>query len=132
MKIDILQGPPADIFRNRRPLAIIFAALLAISLCGLLMGAYAIVTDTKYYDQLEKLALIFFVAPSPFAAYVGEKLQQYKKLTPPQQENLLAWIIKYPAIKLYCDQVVQAGRQPVRAEYEACQDWVEAANRSEK
>ena len=130
MKIDILLGPPADIFRNRRPLSIIFAVLLAISLCGLLMGVYAIFTDTKYYDQLEKLALVFFVAPSPFAAYVGEKLQRYKKLTPPQQAELLAWIIKYPEIKTYCDKVVQANRQCVRVEYEACQDWVEAVSRS--
>lgn len=129
MKIDILQGPPADILRNRRPLSITFATLLAISLCGLLMGVYAIFTDTKYYDQLEKLALVFFVAPSPFAAYVGEKLQRYKKLTPPEQENLFAWIIKYPEIKAYCDKVVQANRQPVRAEYEACQEWIEAAGR---
>jgi hypothetical protein len=78
------------------------------------------------------LALIFFVAPAPFAAYIGEKLQEYKKLTPPQQEELLVWMLKYPEVKLYCDQVAMADRQPVRVEHEACQAWVEEVNRSAK
>ena len=131
MKIDILQGPPTDIFKNRRPLVIIFVILLGLAGCGLLMGVYAIVADTNYYDQLETWALVFFVAPSPFAAYTGEKLQGYKKLTQPQQKDLFAWILKYPEVKSYCDQVARADREPVRAEYEACQAWVEEMNRSD-
>lgn len=128
MKINIAQGPPADLFRNRRKLIIIFVVLLILACCGLLMGLYAILTDTKYYEQLETLALIFFVAPAPFAAYFGEKLQGYKKLTPPQYEELAAWGRQYPEIKLYCDQVAGADRQPVRDEYEACRAWVEEMN----
>jgi hypothetical protein len=76
--------------------------------------------------------LVFFVAPAPFAAYVGEKLQEYKKLTPPQQKELLAWMLQYPEVKLYCDQVAKTDRQPVRVEYEACQAWVEEANQQAK
>ena len=130
MKIDILQGPPADIYKHRRTFIIIFVTLLVLACCGLLMGVYAIVADTNYYTQLETWALVFFVAPSPFAAYFGEKLQAYKKLTPPQREDLFAWILKYPEVKSYCDQVTMAGREPVRGEYEACQALVEEMNRS--
>jgi len=128
MNINILHGPPADIFKNRRWLTLIFVALLALAFCGLLMGVYAFFADTTY-EQLEKYAFVLFVAPSPFAAYFGEKLQRYKKLTPPQREELAAWEQQYPEVKLYCDQVAMADREPVRVEYEACQAWVEEVKR---
>ena len=132
MKINVLHGPPADIFKNRRKLTLTFVALLILAFFGVLMGAYAIYSDTNYYKQLETLALAFFAAPSPFAAYIGEKLQDYKKLTPPQHEELAVWGQQYPEVKLYCDQVEFAGREPVRAEYEACHAWVEEAKRMAK
>jgi hypothetical protein len=95
----------------------------------LLLGVYAIFAQTSYYEQLETLALVFFVAPSPFAVYFGEKLQEYKKITPPQRGELAAWGQRYPEVKIYCDLAVKANRQPIRAEYEACQAWVEKVNR---
>jgi hypothetical protein len=132
MKINILHGPPADIFKNRRKYTLIFIALLALACCGLLMGVYAFFANTNYYKQLETLALVFFVAPSPFAAYIGEKLQEYKQLTPPQREELAAFGQQYPEVKLYCDLVAMANRQLIRVEFEACQTWVEEANRLTK
>ncbi|MBU0663813.1 MAG: hypothetical protein KJ990_04625 [Proteobacteria bacterium] len=132
MTINIPQGPPADIFKNRRKYIVVFVALLSLACCGLLIGVYAIFVNTNYYNQLETLALVFIVAPSPFAVYVGEMLQEYKKLTPPQYEELAAFGQQYPEVKRYCDLVTMANRQPVRAEYEACQDWVEEVSRSAK
>jgi hypothetical protein len=129
MKINILHKPPDDIFKNRRNYTLIFITLLALACCGLLLGVYAIIADTVYYEQLETLALIFFVAPTPFIAYIGEKLQAYKKLTPPQCVELTALGQQYPEVEVYCDLAAKASRQPIRVEYEACQAWAEKASR---
>jgi hypothetical protein len=125
MKIDILRTPPADIFRDRRRNILFFCVLLALACCGLLIGVYAIVADTRYYAKLETGALALFVGAALFLTYFGEKLQAYKKLTPPQRKELadLSW--KHPEIKAYCDLVAQADRQPILAEFEACQEWAE-------
>ena len=125
MKIDILRTPPADIFRDRRRYILFFCVLLALACCGLLIGVYAIVADTRYYAKLEIAALALFAGAAVFLTYFGEKLQAYKKLTPPQLKELadLSW--KHPEIKTYCDLVVQADRQPILAEFEACQEWAE-------
>lgn len=125
MKIDLLHGPPDDIFKDRRKYTLIFIALLIVSSCGLCFGAYALFGHTVYYEQFETLAFIFFVAPSPFAFYFGQKLQGYKKLSPPQYEELGNWIKRYPEIRNYCELIGKTGREPIQAEYNTCQDWVE-------
>lgn len=127
MKIDILRAPPADIFRDRRRHIFFFSVLLALACCGLLIGVYAIVSDTRYYAKLETAALALFVGAALFLTYFGEKLQAYKQLTPPQHEELADLSRKHTEIKAYCDLVAQANRQPIRAEYEACQEWAEYA-----
>ena len=127
MKIDILRTPPADIFKNRGRYILIFSGLLALACCGLLVGLYAIVSDTRYYAKLEIVALALFAGSAVFLTYFGEKLQGYKKLTPPQLKELADLSRKYSEIKVYCDLVAQANRQPIRAEYEACQEWAEDA-----
>lgn len=127
MKIDILHRPPADIFKDRRRRTLVFAVLLALACSGLLLGVYAVVSDTKFYDKLEIAALGLFAGSAMFLTYFGEKLQGYKKLTPPQQQELAALAGKHPEIRRYCDQVAQANRQPIRAEFEACQEWAELA-----
>jgi hypothetical protein len=96
--------------------------LLALACCGLLLGAYAIVSDTHHYAKLEIAALSLFVGSALFLIYFGEKLQAYKKLTPPQLKELADLSRKNSEIKVYCDLVAQANRQPIRAEYEACQE----------
>ena len=125
MKIDILRTPPTDIFKDRRRQTLIFSILLALACCGLLIGVYAIVTDTRYYAKLEIVALALFAGSAVFLTYFGEKLQDYKKLTPPQLKELADLSRKHSEIKVYCDLVAQANRQPIRAEYEACQEWAE-------
>jgi hypothetical protein len=121
MKIDIRNPPPADIFKNRKKYIIIFIVFLSLACLGLLFGAYAIIADTAYYEYLETAALSFFVGSALFIAYFGEKLQAYKKLIPPQQEELAELMEKHAEIRTYCDQLERARRQPIRAEYEACQ-----------
>lgn len=125
MKIDILQGPPDNIFKDRQKYIIIFVGLLAIACFGLLIGAYTIVTNTPYYEQFEILALVLFVAPSPFAVYFGEKLQEYKRLTPPQKEELAALAEQHSEVETYYNLISKADRYPIRVEYEACQAWAE-------
>lgn len=125
MKIDVLHSPPADIFKDRRRRTLVFAVLLALACSGLLLGVYAVVSDTQFYDKLEIAALGLFAGSALFLTYFGEKLQDYKKLTPPQQQELAALAHKHSEIRRYCDQVAQANRQPIRAEFEACQEWAE-------
>ncbi len=121
MKIDICSKPPADIFKNRRKYTLIFIGLLTLACFGLLLGAYAIFTDTAYNENLETAALSFFVGAALFIAYFGEKLQAYKKLFPPQREELEVLSKKHIEIQIYCDLVAKANRQLIRGEYEACQ-----------
>jgi hypothetical protein len=121
MKIDICNEPPADIFKNRQKHTIIFIVLLALACFGLLLGAYAIIADTVYYENLETAALSFFVGSALFIAYFGEKLQAYKKLIPPEQKELAELSKKHIEIRIYCDLVAKNNRQPVRGEFEACQ-----------
>ena len=132
MKIDILKDPPVDIFKNRRNFTIVFISLVSVACSGLLFGAYAIIAETNYFKQLETAALVFFVAPATFIAYFGEKLQAYKKLTPPERQDLADLGQKFPEIKAYCDLVAKSNRQPIRAEYEACQAWAEEVGRQDK
>ena len=121
MKIDITREPPADIFRNRGKYLWTFIALLALGVCGVLLGAYAILSDTGYYENLETTSLALFVVVALLITYIGEKLQAYKSLTPDQKKELADLGRKHPEIEAYCALVTKAGRQPIRAEYEACQ-----------
>ena len=125
MKIDILRPPPADIFKDRGRYILTFSVLLALACCGLLIGVYAVVADTRYYGKLEIAALALFAGSALFLTYFGEKLQNYKKLTPPELKELTGLGQKHVEIKTYCDLLAQANRPPIRAEYEACQEWAE-------
>lgn len=127
MKIDIRNRPPEDIFRDRSRHTRFFLAFLALAACGLLIGVYAVVANTKHYALLETVALGLFAGAALFLTYFGEKLQAYKQLTPPQHKELADLGQKHAEIKVYCDLVAQANRQPIRAEYEACQEWAEDA-----
>ena len=134
MKIDILRGPPDDVFKDRGRYIRIFIVLLALACCGLFLGVYAIVSDTRYYTKLETVALAVFVGSALVLTYFGEKLQAYKKLTPPQLKELAELGLKHAEIKVYGDLLAQANRQPIRAEFEACQEWAEdtAAKQNKK
>ncbi len=128
MKIDITREPPADIFRNRGKYLWTFIALLTLGGCGVLLGVYAILSETMYYEKLETASLTIFVGAALLIFYIGEKLQAYKSLTPDQKKELADMVQKHPEIKVYCALVTKAGRQPIRAEYEACQTRAEDEN----
>ena len=127
MKIDILRDPPDDIFKDRGRYILIFIVLLALACCGVLIGVYAIVSETTHYAKLETAALALFAGSALFLTYFGEKLQSYKRLTSPQLKEMADLAGKHSEIKVYCDRVTQANRQPIFAEYEACQEWAEYA-----
>ena len=128
MKIDILSEPSADLFRNKGKLKSFFMLFLALAFFAVLLGGYAIVADTKYYDILEKTALILFIGSAIPLFYVGEKLQAYKRLTSLQQKELNDLCQKYFEIQGYCDLVARSNRGIIFAEYEACQNFAEAKN----
>jgi len=125
MKIDITREPPVDIFRNRGKYLWTFIALLFLGGCGVLLGGYAILSDTPYYENLETVSLGLFVMVALLITYIGEKFQAYKSLSPDQKKELVDLGLKHPEIELYCTLVTRTGRQPIRAEYEACQTWAE-------
>lgn len=129
MKIDILRNPPADIFKDRGRYINYFIVLLALACSGLLLGVYAIVADTRHYEIIETAALALFVGSALCLTYFGEKLQAYKKLMPPQVKELAELREKHPEVNRYCELVARANRQPIRVEFEACQEWAETAGR---
>jgi hypothetical protein len=129
MKIDITREPPADIFRNRGKYLWSFIAFLILGCCGVLLGVYAILSDTHYYENLETASLAIFVGGAMLVSYFGEKLQAYKSLTPDQMKELAEMVQKHPEIEVYCTLMTKAGRQPIRVEFEACQNRAEDADR---
>lgn len=128
MKIDILCPPPPDIFKDRRRYILIFSILLGLACCGLLLGLYAVVAETSYYAGLETAALALFAGSAVFLTYFGEKLQAYKKLTPPQIKELADLAEQHAEIRTYCGLVAKDGRRAIRGEYEALQEWAEFAD----
>lgn len=128
MKIDITCEPPADIFRNRGKYLWAFILLLILGSCGVLLGVYAILSDTRYYENLETVSLALFVGAALLISYVGEKFQAYKSLTPDQKKEVVDLGWKHPEIEVYCALVSKAGRQLIKAEYEACLTWAEKAD----
>lgn len=130
MKIDILSEPPPDIFKDRGRYKTLFTVFLGLAGCGLLLGIYAVVMDTRYYGFFEKAAVTLFIASAVPLFYTGEKLQAYKKLNPQQQEELAELCKKYFEIQGYCDLVARSNRRIIFAEYEACREWAEDRKRN--
>jgi hypothetical protein len=129
MTIDITREPPVDIFRNRSKYSLLAIASLALSICGMLLAAYAIFSDMPHSKKLETVAFTLFVGPGLVFSYFGQKLQSYKKLTPEQEKELAIMVRRHSEVNAYCDLVLKAGRQMTHAEYEACQGWADEANR---
>lgn len=123
MKIDILGPLPDNIFKNKGKYTLIFIGLLALFCFGLAIMIYAWVSETKYYERLEKVVLFFFIVPPLLIAYFGGKLQAYQKLTPIQVEEFNSLCEKHSEIKSYYDKVLASKRELIRAEYEACLEW---------
>ncbi len=123
MHIDINCAPPSDIFRNRGRYIRIAIALLTLSLGGVALAGYAMLSATPHSDNLETAALVLFVGPALVFVFFGEKLQGYKRLTPEQEQVLVELGKKHTEIAGYCAQVVSTGRRLIQAEFEACQAW---------
>ncbi len=125
MKIDITREPPTDIFRDRRKYILISIALLSLVVCGVLMMVYGIVSEMPQNDTLERAAQTLLFAPAVIFVYFGGKLRAYIKLNPVQKKELTDLRQKHAEISAYCGLVAKEGREPILAEYDACQDWAE-------
>ncbi|MCG2745999.1 MAG: hypothetical protein L6365_00530 [Desulfobulbaceae bacterium] len=132
MKIDITREPPTDIFRDRGKYLRIFMALLSLAVSGMLLMVYGFVSDTPQSDTLEKTSLALLVAPSVVFGYFGGKLRAYIRLNPRQKKILADLCRKHAEISTYCGLVAKEGREPILAEYHACQDWAEDVSNKRK
>ena len=125
MKIDITRKPPADIFRNRGKYILISIVLLSLAVCGVLLMVYGIVSEMPQNDTLERAAQTLLFVPAVIFVYFGGKLRAYIKLNPVQKKELAELCQKHAEISAYCGLVAKEGREPILAEYDACQDWAE-------
>lgn len=125
MKIDITRWPPADLSRERGRHTGLAAFFLLLSLGGVGLMLFAILSDTPHSDTLETAALALFVAPSVGVSYYGGKVNGYKGLNDAQEKDLIGLAAKYPEIASYRDRLERIGRKPVYAEYQACREWSE-------
>lgn len=125
MKIDILGQPDPDIFRDRKKYTLWFAFFLVTTCVGVGVGVFAVYFDTHHYKYLGDWALGILVGSSLGITWFGNRLQAFKRLFPPQLENLAKLRAKHPAIKRYCAEVEATGRRFTRGEYEACVDYSE-------
>jgi hypothetical protein len=123
MKIDITREPPADIFQHRRRYLLGFIVFLILVSCSLFLMVYEIVSDMPQNKKLEDATLGFFVVSGVFFSFFGAKMNHYKRLGPKQKKELDDLGRKHPEIATYCALVEKQGREPIWAEYEACEDW---------
>lgn len=125
MKIDIDGPPPVDIFKDRGKHLRASIILLSLVVCGLLLIAYGILSESQQSELLENVALGLLVGPAVFFTYYGTKLNHYKGLSVGQQKQLAALCRKHAKIAAYCTRVALQQRQLIHAEFEACVEWDE-------
>ena len=132
MKIDILRKPQADIFKNRGIYVKLFSLFLVVAAIGLLLGIYTYLSNTPYYLSLEKVSMILFAGSSLPIFIFGEKLQRYKRLTPPQEKELAKFCQNYSEIQEFCRHVKELNRPMILAEFNACMDFTEEREMQEQ
>jgi hypothetical protein len=132
MKIDILRKPQADIFKNRGNYVKLFSLFLVVAAIGLLLGAYTYLSNTPYYVSLEKVSMILFAGSSLPIFIFGEKLQGYKRLTPPQKKELENFCQNNLEIREFCRLVTKLGRPMILAEFNACTAFAEEREMQEE
>lgn len=120
MKIDILDQPVPDIFRDRIKYAVWFAFFLFLVFVAIGIAVFVVYFDTHSHQNLENWSLGILAGSSLGITWFGSKLQKYKKLFPPQREKIAELRALHPAIDTYCSGVEAMGRNLIRAEYEAC------------
>ncbi|RJX27685.1 MAG: hypothetical protein C4531_13305 [Desulfurivibrio sp.] len=128
MKIDITREPPTDVYRNRGKYILIAIVLLSLAVCGILLMVYGFVSDTPPSDTLEKAALTLLLGPALIFVYFGGKLRAYIRMNQAEKKELDELCRKHAEIAAYCGQVARQGREPILAEYHACQEWAENEN----
>ncbi|SDP44225.1 hypothetical protein [Desulforhopalus singaporensis] len=125
MKVDITGQPDPDIFRHRKKYILWFVFFLAWVVAALGIIVFAVYYDTSGYRNLDNFALGLLVGASIGTTWSGNRLQAYKKLFPPQLEQLVQMRSTHGVIDAYCQGVDTIGRPLIRAEYEACVKYAE-------
>lgn len=125
MKINILEPPDPDIFRDRKKYIIWFAFFMVMACVGIGVGVFAIYFDTHHYRNLDNWALGILVGSSLGITRFGNRLQEYKRLYPPQLKKLRELQAENGQIKKYCEEIGAAERREIRAEYDACVEFAE-------
>lgn len=124
MYIDITQDPPADVFPAKRKYQRSIPFLLALICSAILLAAFQIFFGSAYGGLLEDIALVLFVVPALVFFYVGEKLHDYKTLSPKEEKQIEEFCRQDPAVAAYCAKVTTMERKLVKAEYDACKSHV--------
>lgn len=125
MKIDILEQPDPDIFRDRKKYILWFVFYLVLACVAVGTGVVAVYGDAYHFKNLENWALGVLVGSSLGITRFGNRLQAYKKLFPPQREKIIELRSTHPAIEKYCAQVEASGRGLIRIEFEVCVQYSE-------
>jgi len=125
MKIDLNQTPEQDIFRNRKKYIIWFSFFMLLVCVAVAIGFFVFYSNSNEAQNVEDWALGILVAAAVGVTIFGNRLQAYKALFPPQQEELISLRSQYPVIEKYCSAVDLMQRKFIRAEYEACVEYAE-------
>jgi len=125
MKIDIFKEPPGDIFRARSKYRLLTLISLGLGICGVLLAAYCILSETASGETLETIAFALFVVSAVMFGFFGEKLRGYSPLGPDEEKIFEEMALKHSEIRRYRDLVAKAGRKPITSEFGACKAWVD-------
>ena len=122
MKINLTQKPPSNIFKDRGKYSFLAGISLLIAACGFMLIFYGIYSNSPSGKTLETVSLSLLFGSAILITYFGTEVQAYKKLGPKEQKELADLAAKYPGVENYLKLVQEEGREPIFAEYEACQD----------
>ena len=119
MHIDINQEPPATIPKMRWRYTIGALFFLGLVACAIIIGIISVVFSTGSDEVLQNTAFALFVVSGFAFVYFTEKLLGYRKLTPAQEEKLVALAQEYEDVSEYWRKVAEQGRYIVLQEYDA-------------
>ena len=119
MDINVNQKPPANIPQVRWNYTRASFLLLGLVLCSIFLGVAGIFFETGHDDILQNVAFVLFVGAGFAFVYFTEKLLGFRKLSPKQEEKLVAMAQEHEEVSEYWRQVAEQGRYIVVAEYDA-------------
>ena len=125
MVINIHQAPPVNIpgLKWRYTLGSLF--FLALVAGAVILGVVSVVFSTGKDEVLQNAAFGIFVLAGFAFVYFTEKLLGFRKLSPQQEEKLVALAQEYEEVSEYWRKVAEQGRYIVVLEYDAIEAHVQ-------